>query len=50
MEILLEHELMHIDYAPGDIDTPPVIKIRPHDAQEFRRIIEKYGIDWDKPV
>ena len=50
MAIHMEHELMHIDYAPGDIDTPPVIKIRPHDAQEFRRIIEKYGIVWDKPL
>lgn len=50
MEILMEHELMHIDYTPGDIDTPPVKKLHPHDAQEFRRIIEKYGIDWDKPL
>lgn len=50
MEILMEHELMHIDYTPGTESIAPLIKIRPHNTQEFREIIKKYGIDWDKPV
>lgn len=37
LRILLEHEIMHI----GKDKT-----IVPHDAEDFRGIIEKYGIDW----
>lgn len=43
--ILMEHELMHIDVQDLDTDAP-VYKIRPHDMQDFRRIIEKYGPGW----
>lgn len=40
--ILLEHELMHIgfDTESGECS------IVQHDAEEFKKIIEKYGIDW----
>lgn len=40
IEILLEHELMHID--PSGKGTVP------HDLEDFKKIIEKYGVDWDK--
>ncbi len=40
--ILLEHELMHVGY---DIETADCWTI-PHDAEEFKEIIRKYGIDW----
>lgn len=40
--ILLEHELMHVGYDPDSGEC----SIIQHDAEEFKRIIEKYGIDW----
>ena len=43
IEILLEHELMHVGWKD---DGPCII---PHDAEEFTEIIRKYGIDWAKP-
>lgn len=43
IRILLEHELMHIDFN-GEKKS-----IRPHDAEEFTEIIRKYGIDWHLP-
>lgn len=43
LRILLEHELMHIDYEPDVRMT-----LKGHDAEEFAEIIRKYGIDWSK--
>lgn len=40
LKILLEHELMHIG-----IDGERKF-IVPHDVEEFRKIIDKYGMDW----
>ena len=40
MNILLEHELMHIGVEENRY------YIVPHDAEEFIEIIRKYGIDW----
>lgn len=40
-EILMEHELMHIG-----IDEAGHLYIEQHDVEEFRPIIDKYGIDW----
>lgn len=42
LEILLEHELMHVGYDPETGDCTLV----PHDSEEFVEIIRKYGIDW----
>ena len=43
--ILLFHELLHIgiDYRQGGEE---VYSIRPHDVEDFKVIIEKYGVDW----
>ena len=44
MKILMYHELLHIgiDERSGE----PKYVIVPHDVQDFRAVIEKYGIDW----
>lgn len=39
--ILIEHELLHV--GADDNGEPQIV---PHDVEEFRKIIEKYGIDW----
>lgn len=44
IEILLLHELMHCGVGiDGD---EPSYHIVPHDVEDFKKIIEKYGIDW----
>ena len=44
IRILLLHELLHVgmDEKNGE----PVYRIVPHDIEEFREIINRYGIDW----
>ena len=43
MEILIYHELLHIK-----IDEDGNHSVRPHDLEDFRVIIDEYGVDWDK--
>lgn len=44
MKILMYHELLHVgvDDKTGD----PKYKVVPHDIEDFRRVIDRYGIDW----
>lgn len=42
---LLDHELCHC-FVGEDKQGNPVYKIIPHDLEEFREIIERYGVDW----
>lgn len=44
MDILIKHELKHIGYESrgGNV----VKKIVPHDVEDFREIVDEYGIDW----
>lgn len=42
--ILLEHELLHIGVNTDGNE--PSFYIVPHDIEDFRSIIEKYGTDW----
>jgi hypothetical protein len=42
LEILMEHELRHI----GITDNGDLV-IEPHDIEDFRAIIDDYGLDWD---
>lgn len=44
IRILLHHELLHIGYE--DTKTGVKYKVVPHDIEEFREIIDKYGLDW----
>ena len=44
LEILLLHELLHIGIQwDGNEETYSII---PHDVEDFRAIIERYGIGW----
>ena len=46
MRILIEHELRHMGYdLEGNEPTPYIV---PHDYEEFKQIMDKYGIDWAK--
>lgn len=38
LQILMEHELMHVD--PSGKGTVP------HDLEDFKEIIKKYGVEW----
>lgn len=40
-EILMEHELMHIGLDPSGH-----LYIEQHDIDDFRPIIDRYGLDW----
>ena len=48
MEILIFHELLHvgIDYKN---DGTEAYSIKPHDIEDFRTIIDRYGLDWNLP-
>lgn len=44
LRILLLHELMHVGVkVDGNEETYYVV---PHDVEDFRAIIDKYGMDW----
>ena len=45
MEILMLHELMHIGVDVDDYGEAHYF-IRPHDVQDFREILERFGVDW----
>ena len=47
LRILIFHELLHIliDY---DKDENEVHRIRQHDLQDFREVVDRFGVDWDK--
>ena len=47
LEILLEHELLHVGYSE-DKDGNPVYSINPHDYGEFEQIERKYGNHWSR--
>ena len=44
-ELLLWHELKHIGFKPDTIDEEYYVV--PHDIEDFRVIIDKYGLDWN---
>ena len=45
MEILMYHELSHVGYDPGK-EGAERYKIIPHDVEDFRKVIDKWGLDW----
>jgi hypothetical protein len=47
LRILIEHEIRHIGIADGD-DGYPRYFIIPHDVEDFRAIIDSYGLDWSQ--
>ena len=42
MEILMYHELRHVGYDA----TEETCSIIPHDLEDFKDIVDKYGTDW----
>lgn len=42
LEILMYHELLHIGMEDNGY-----LKIRPHDIEDFRTILDQYGMDWN---
>lgn len=47
MRILLFHELLHIGIEFTE-DGQEKYSIRPHDYEDFKTIIDRYGTDWSK--
>jgi hypothetical protein len=47
MRILLFHELLHIGIEFTE-DGQEKYSIRPHDYEDFKIIIDRYGTDWSK--
>lgn len=45
-KILLFHELLHCDY--NETKKGIKFKVKPHDVEDFREIIDKYGLDWSR--
>lgn len=48
MRILIFHELLHIKIDLNN-DGTEKYSTNPHDIEEFRTIIDRYGLDWDAP-
>lgn len=48
MKILLLHELLHVGIKFTDGGEESYF-VRPHDIEDFRHIIDKYGLDWNLP-
>lgn len=46
MEILLYHELLHIGIDEEGEELKYIIN--PHDVEDFRALIDRYGIDWTR--
>ena len=44
IRILLLHELLHVGIEKDGNEE--VYSLRPHDVEDFREIIERYGMDW----
>ena len=49
IEILILHELLHVGIKE-DIDFNEAYFVQPHDLEDFKYIIDKYGTDWDTVI
>ena len=43
IKMLLHHELLHIEQSEKG-----TFRVKPHDVEDFREIIDKYGLDWSQ--
>lgn len=46
-KILLRHELMHVGIS--EKEPIPEYRINPHSVEDFRTILNEYGLDWADP-
>ena len=42
MEHLMFHELLHVGYDPDNV----TFSIVPHDLEDFKEVIERWGVSW----
>jgi hypothetical protein len=49
IRIVILHELLHVGIKPNFDTGGEDYYVKPHDVEDFRMLIEKYGIDWAKP-
>lgn len=49
LKILIFHELLHVGIEVKG-DGSEAYSIRPHDIEDFRTIIDRYGLDWNLPI
>jgi len=47
LKILLYHELLHVGMSEDGEEVKYIVN--PHDVEDFRKIIDRYGIDWARP-
>lgn len=47
LRILIFHELLHVGIEEKNGEEQ--YSVRPHDIEDFRTIIDRYGIDWNIP-
>lgn len=45
IKVVIFHELLHVGIKPN-ADGTEDYSIRPHDLEDFRLIIERFGVDW----
>ena len=48
--VLMQHELMHIMPVMNDKTGEWKFELRPHDVEDFGKIIKKHGVDWISKV
>jgi len=49
IKILILHELLHVKIGFKD-DGSESYSVNPHDIEDFRLIIDRYGLDWDAKI
>lgn len=49
LKVLIFHELKHIGIEKRD-DGTEKYSIVPHDLEDFREVIDRFGVDWDKTI
>lgn len=47
MRILIFHELLHVGIDVND-DGEETYSIRPHDLEDFKEIIDRFGTEWNR--
>lgn len=49
IRIVILHELLHVGIRPNFNTGGEDYYVKPHDVEDFRYLIDTYGIDWSKP-
>lgn len=49
IRIVILHELLHVGIRFNENTGEEEYYVNPHDVEDFRLLIDRYGIDWAKP-